>query len=121
MDGFLSLFRQFNFPTLFFGLFMLAVMAGCVQVETIILPCGDGKGSNGIVDPGACNPVSYTGSANGFWDTTSSPPYTQYQGGGNCAAGSKKCGIPAGRCNNGQPCKSWVTPGSMMCKCDCNP
>jgi hypothetical protein len=108
-------FRRFNFLTLFFGLFMLAVMAGCVHVETTISPCGDGKAGD---DPGACNPVTYTGPATNFWDDATGAPYT---GTDNCAAGSKKCASTPGRCANGTQCKSRVNSSTMLCKCDCKP
>lgn len=115
MKGFYA-FRRSEVATLFFGLFMLLALAGCVHVETTCTSC---CGKDGGPGDGACNPMNYTGSANGFWNTEN--PSQQYQGGGNCAAGSKKCNIPAGRCANGQACKSWVTPSTMVCKCDCNP
>jgi hypothetical protein len=109
-------FRSFDGVTLFVGLALLAFMAGCVHVDvaSTCSPCCEKDGR-----VGACNPMDYTSSANGFWNTEN--PSQQYQGGGNCAAGSKKCAIPAGRCANGQACKSWVTPSTMVCKCDCNP
>lgn len=114
----LCLFKRFNTATLFVGLFVLVLMAGCVHVETTCTSC---CGKDGPRGDGACNPVpaggDYLGSANGFWITTS----TQYEGTGNCVAGSKKCGIPAGRCATGALCKSWVNPNTMVCKCDCNP
>lgn len=120
MDRFYS-FRRFNFPTLFFGLFMLAVMAGCVQVETTISPCGDGKGRDGIPDPGGCIPVSFTGVPTGWWDDKTGAPYA---GSLSCVAGAKKCAASgAGRdCAGGTiPCISRVNSGTMVCKCDCKP
>jgi hypothetical protein len=122
MDRYYS-FRRFNFLTLFFGLFMLVIMAGCVHVETT---CAPGLSARGSPDgDGGCNSYpstgSYLGSAHLFWDTASSPPYTQYQGTGNCVSGSKKCASLPGRCANGTACRPWVTPSTMVCKCDCNP
>jgi len=117
-------FRRFNFLTLFFGLFMLAVMAGCVHVETTISPCGDGKGRDGIPpDPGGCNSVNFTGVPTNWLDDATGLPYT-----GNlpCLAGAKQCaGTPPGPgkgCTGGTTlCKSRVNSNTMLCKCDCKP
>lgn len=120
MDRFYS-FRRFNFLTLFFGLFMLAVMAGCVHVETTCPSCCGGKGTSSDPGDGGCTNYpttgSYLGSANGFWDTTTSQVWTAS---GNCLSGKKCNPTSPGRCTNGT-CKNWVTPSTMYCKCDCNP
>jgi hypothetical protein len=110
-----SSFRRFNFQILCFGLLMLTVMAGCVHVETTCPSCCGGKDGG---NDGACNPMSYTGPATNFWDDARGALYT---GSRNCAAGSKKCAIPAGRCNDGSVCKSRVNSNTMVCKCDCKP
>jgi hypothetical protein len=123
MNGFLT-FRRFNFLTLFFGFFMLAVMAGCVQVETTCSSGCCGQRNTDTPPPGACNswPTgTYTGSANGFWNTATGQIWT---GSGNCTSG-KRCNPNSppgyGRCGSGAACKNWVTPSNMACKCDCNP
>lgn len=123
MNGFHS-FRRFKFATLFFGLFMLAVMAGCVNVQTTCPSCNDVKTGDPSqkleCDDGGCNPVNFTGVPTNWWDDAIGGPYT---GTSPCAAGAKKCAAIAGRgCNNNNtPCKSRVNSTTMICKCDCKP
>jgi hypothetical protein len=102
---------------LFLGMFLTLLLQACTTNLTV--KCGPGGMTQTEDGVGACNPVDYTGSANGFWNTEN--PSTTYQGGGNCVAGSKKCASSPGRCASGAGCKSWVTPSTMVCKCDCNP
>lgn len=113
-------FRRIDFATTIFGIFLLAVTAGCLHINTT---CGTCCAKDGNGKDTGCNPSpqngDYTGPAQGFWLTTD--PTHQYQGAGNCAAGSKKCAIPSGRCADGTQCKPWVNPNTMACKCDCNP
>ena len=108
-------FRRFDFATAFFGVFMLAIMAGCVHVETNT-PCTSCCGKDD--EPGGCNPKPYTLSAQGFWDDATN---STYNGTGNCVAGSSKCLIPAGRCADTTQCRSRVNSTTMVCKCDCKP
>ena len=110
-------FRRFKFATLFFGLFMLAVMAGCVHVQTTCPSCCEGKTTD-LTDPGACNPVNFTGVPTNWWDDATGAAYT---GTKQCVAGAKKCAAIAGRCANGTACKSRVNSSTMNCKCDCVP
>lgn len=115
--------RRFDGATLVAGLFLLVLMAGCVNVNT---SCGSCCGKDGGLGDGACNPYppsgSYTGPASpNFYDTTTSQLYT---GGGNCTSG-KRCNPNTppgyGRCASGATCKNWITPATGVCKCDCNP
>jgi hypothetical protein len=110
--------RRLDFATAFFGIFMLAIMAGCVHVETqTTTTCPSCCGKDG--ETAGCYPTPYTGSAYGFWDDATNSTYT---GTKNCVAGSSKCLIPAGRCADTTPCKSRVNNSSaMVCKCDCKP
>lgn len=113
-------FRRFKFATMFFGLFMLAGMAGCVSVETTISPCGDGKGRDGIPDPGGCNAVNFTGVPTNWLDDATGLPYT---GNSPCAAGAKQCAVTPGKgCTGGNTtCIRRVNSTNMACKCDCKP
>ena len=114
-------FRRFKFATLFFGLFMLAAMAGCVkfvQTTTTCPSCCEGKTTDEPPPPGACNPVNFTGVPINWWDDYTGAAYT---GNTACNPGAKKCGPIAGRCANGTACKSRVNSNTMNCKCDCVP
>ena len=116
MNGFHS-FRRFKFATLFFGLFMLAIMAGCVNVQTTCPSCCDGKNGE-PPPPGGCNPVNFTGVPTNWWDDATGATYT---GTSPCASGAKKCAAIAGRSANGTPCISRVNSTTMVCKCDYKP
>jgi hypothetical protein len=104
-----------------FIIFLLLALGGCTPTTNVTVKCGPGMGDS--EPPGLCNNYpavgNYTGSANGFWDTSTGAVWT---GSGNCAGG-KRCNPnnpPGnGRCASGAPCKNWITPSTMQCKCDC--
>ena len=123
MNGF-HLFHRFKFITLCFGLFMLAVMAGCVNVQTTCPSCSDGKtepsGPKDCPDPGygGCNAVNFSGVPTNWYDDATGLLYT---GTSPCVAGAKKCAPIAGKSFNGIPCISRVNSTTMICKCDYKP
>jgi hypothetical protein len=125
MNGFHP-FHRFKFVTLCFGLFMLAIMAGCVNVQTTCPSCSEAKNEPSgqkdcppdVIPIGGCNAVTFTGVPTNWWDDATGAPYT---GTSPCAAGAKKCAANAGRSFNGIPCKSRVNSSTMICKCDYQP
>lgn len=115
-------FRRFDGATLVAGLFLLVLMAGCVNVNTSCGSCCGKDGGLGDRD-GACNPSppsgNYTGSADGFYNTATGLQIPA--GSGLTCASGKTCAVPYGRCASGTPCKRWYNPNGASCKCDCNP
>ena len=115
-------FRRFDGATLVAGLFLLVLMAGCVNVNTSCGSCCGKDGGLGDRD-GACNPSppsgNYTGSADGFYNTATGLQIPA--GSGLTCASGKTCAVPYGRCASGAACKRWYNPTGASCKCDCNP
>lgn len=121
----IHIFMKRRGSMLVLGAFLPLLLQGCAT--NVDVKCGPGS-TGGMIQNGVglCNsyPIgsNYTGKASpNFYNTATGQLYT---GGGNCASG-KRCNPNTppgyGRCADGTSCKNWVTPSTMICKCDCNP
>jgi hypothetical protein len=116
-----QLSRSFRFDAGMFAAILLAVlMAACIKVNVQCAPGGQGGQDDGGA-PGACSPMSYQGTAAGFYNTATSstiPTPTTL-----VCVSSTKCKPIAGKCGFTQtPCKSTFTPttgNEGTCSCGC--
>jgi len=111
-----------QFSLLFTGLFLLASVQGCVEVNvgTSCPPNGPGPGG----EPTACQSVTIVNpwpTDNNTFNRITGDPVPN---GSTCKVGGKRCKSTPGKCTLGGPnCKTWFTPTANPtvgdCVCDC--